>query len=113
MAKKGFLDGYKTYDTSEGFGNPRKWREGFKARMSTGEARQLIEAQPDTPQGILGISPGASQAEVKKAFRALIAVWHPDHNAHRLAEAEEMSKKIIAAYRLLKQKQLPTKNNKQ
>lgn len=104
MAKKGFLDGYKTYDTSGGFGDPRKWRESFKARMSAGEARQVIESQDDTPHRILGLSQNATQAEIKKAFRSLIAEWHPDHNGHRVAEAEEMSKKIIAAYTLLKQK---------
>ena len=25
--KKGFLDGYKTYDTSQGFGSIKDWRE--------------------------------------------------------------------------------------
>ena len=32
--KKGFLDGYKTYDPSiEGYGNPEKWKHAFNQRM--------------------------------------------------------------------------------
>lgn len=49
--------------------------------------------------GILGISPNASEEEVKKAYRNLIKVWHPDvcskPNAH------EQSVKIIEAHKIL------------
>lgn len=31
---------------------------------------------------VLGITPGASQDEVKEAYRELIKVWHPDRFAH-------------------------------
>lgn len=48
---------------------------------------------------ILGISPTASQEEVKRAYRDLIKVWHPDictkPNAH------EQSIKIITAHKIL------------
>ncbi len=101
MTKKGFLDGYKTYDTSNGFGNARKWRSTFKERFSKEEAEVILKEEQQTPYQILGLSVGATAAEIKKAFRKLIAVWHPDVNQHRLEEAEEMSKKIIAAYSLL------------
>ncbi|MCF3109586.1 J domain-containing protein [Niabella sp. CC-SYL272] len=100
-AKKGILDGYKTYDTSGGFGNAKQWREAFRERFSKKEAEEVLQGQELTPYQILGVSPNASQADVKKAFRGLIAEWHPDHNQHRIAEAEEMSKKILAAYSLL------------
>lgn len=101
MAKKGFLDGYKTYDTSEGYGNASKWRSSFKQRFSKQEAEDILKEQQLTPYQILGVAGSATATEIKKAFRKLIAQWHPDTNQHRIVEAEEMSKKIIAAYCLL------------
>lgn len=102
MAKKGFLDGYKTYDASKGFGNSKKWRNALHERMSREDAEYLLKRDKDTPYGILGIYSDASQAEIKTAFRKKIAEWHPDRNQHRVEEAEEQSKRIIAAYTLLK-----------
>lgn len=101
MAKKGFLDGYQTYNTDGGYGNPRDWRKAFNERFSKEEAEAVLSGQAETPHSILGLSAGTTKAEIKKAFRKLIAEWHPDHNQHRIAEAEERSKKIIAAYSLL------------
>jgi DnaJ-class molecular chaperone len=101
MAKKGFLDGYKTYDTASGYGSPQSWRDAFAQRMSKEDATRIITDAVQTPHEVLGIKQGASAAEIKKAFRQLIRQWHPDTNQHRLTEAEAMSKKIIAAYTLL------------
>lgn len=98
---KGFLDGYRTYDTSKGYGDPKQWRQAFNQRMSKEDAEVIIQGQEQTPYDILGIKAGATQAEIKKAFRKLITEWHPDRNQHRLTEAEEMSKRIIAAYSIL------------
>lgn len=101
MAKKGLLDGYKTYDTSQGFGSAKKWRNAFRERFSRQEAEAILETGEQTPHQILRIAAGATPTEIKKAFRKLITEWHPDRNQHRIKEAEEMSKKIIAAYSLL------------
>lgn len=101
MASKGFLDGYQTYDDAEGYGNAKQWRSAFNQRFSQQEAESILSGQPETPYSILGVSTSATQAEIKKAFRAKIGEWHPDRNQHRLAEAEEQSKKIIAAYSIL------------
>lgn len=101
MARKGFLDGYKTYDTSNGYGNAKKWRSSFNERFSEKEAENILKYEQQTPYQILGVLPSATAAEIKKAFRKLISEWHPDFNQHRIEEAEEMSKKIIAAYSLL------------
>lgn len=98
---KGFLDGYKTYDTSNGFGNARKWQEAFQQRINKDDAKRILKDQNETPHQILGVKKNATSAEIKKAFRRLISEWHPDKNQHRLKEAEEMSKKIIAAYSIL------------
>lgn len=100
--KKGFLDGYKTYDTSEGFGSSRQWKKAFSSRMTGEEAAEIIDSQADTPYFILGITESATQAEIKAAFRTLIMQWHPDRNPEIKELAEEMSKKIIAAYTILK-----------
>lgn len=101
---KGFMEGYKTYDTTEGFGNAKDWQGAFKQRMGKQEAEQILTGSEQTPHGILGIAQSATAAEVKKAFRKLIGIWHPDRNQHRIQEAEEMSKRIIAAYSLLTSK---------
>ena len=99
--KKGILDGYKTYDTSDGFGNAQQWRDAFRERFSKQEAEDILRGQDQTPYQILGVTPGATKSEIKKAYRKLIAQWHPDHNQHRIEEAEEISKKIIAAYSVI------------
>lgn len=98
---KGFLDGYQTYDTSNGHGNAKQWRNAFNERFSQTEAEEILSHQEQTPHQLLGVAAGATKEVIKKAFYKLIREWHPDHNPHRLQEAEEMSKKIIAAYSLL------------
>jgi len=102
---KDFLNNYKTYDTSKGFGNAKKWKEAMRQRMNKDEAKAILNHESQMPYTILGISTHSTEAEIKKAFRQLIILWHPDKNQHRIKEAEEMSKKIIAAYTLLTAKQ--------
>ncbi|MSQ00552.1 MAG: J domain-containing protein [Myxococcales bacterium] len=51
----------------------------------------------------LGIRPAATEAEIKKAFRALAARLHPDKNPNNPA-AETRFKKITAAYDVLSDK---------
>lgn len=48
---------------------------------------------------ILGVSRGASQAEIKKAYRKLALQWHPDKN--KSTEAEAKFKEINEAYEVL------------
>lgn len=52
------------------------------------------------PYKILGISPDASDDEVKKAYRTLSRKYHPDANVNNpnAAQAEEKFKEIQAAY---------------
>lgn len=98
---KGFLEGYKTYDTSKGYGDSKKWRKAFQQRMTKAEARDVLKEVAETPYALLGVERDATQDTIKKAFRKLMMQWHPDRNAERWQEAEEMSKKLIAAYNLL------------
>jgi curved DNA-binding protein CbpA len=54
---------------------------------------------------ILGLYPGASKDEVKRAYRDLMQVWHPDRFGHneRLAEkAQRNVKRINEAFALLR-----------
>src|SRR5579875_2661386 len=54
----------------------------------------MASAQPD-PYVTLGISPGASDEELRTAYRRLVQLHHPDHNngshesALRFAEVQE------------------------
>src|SRR5437899_9532640 len=49
---------------------------------------------------VLGVSHGASETDVKKAFRRLARELHPDVNAHD-PEAEEKFKEAAEAYEVL------------
>src|SRR5438874_455897 len=55
--KRGFLDGYRTYDESEGRGGATQWRNVFSQRMGLDEARTA-----------LGLSASAGWDEVRQAF---------------------------------------------
>jgi DnaJ-domain-containing protein 1 len=95
--KKGFLDGYKTYDTSNGFGDESQWKEAFNQRMGYGEAKTILSN--DDPYSILEIAFGASLEEIKKAYRKLAMKWHPDKNQG--VDTTEKMQKITAAYTIL------------
>lgn len=100
--KRGFMDGYKTYDTTKGFGSVKDWQKEFYSTMTDTEALRILQEDKRTPYEILNVSPMASPEQIKKAFKAAIMQWHPDRNQNNIAQAEEMSKKIIAAYTILK-----------
>jgi DnaJ-class molecular chaperone len=100
MAKRGFMDGYKTYDTSQGYGSPYQWRAAFRERMGIDEARNVMG--DDSPHGVLGVALSATWAEIKSAYRKLARTYHPD--VYKGADAEERMKKINAAYVVLEDK---------
>ncbi|KFD56144.1 hypothetical protein M514_02922 [Trichuris suis] len=50
---------------------------------------------------VLGITTGANDQEVKKAYRRLALRWHPDKNPHNKIEAEKKFKEISEAYEVL------------
>ncbi|HLO78182.1 MAG TPA: DnaJ domain-containing protein, partial [Magnetospirillum sp.] len=53
-----------------------------------------------SPYDILGVKPGASDDEIRKAFRKLAKKLHPDVNPGN-AQAESQFKEANAAYDLL------------
>ena len=100
MAKKGFLDGYETYEpTVEGFGDRFQWRRAFFHTISPDEAMQIL--QSDDPYEILGLDRRATAEQIKKRYRELMFKWHPDKNPDDIAKATAMAKKINAAYSYL------------
>jgi len=98
MAKRGFLDGYKTYDDSAGRGSPDEWREAFGRRMSLDEANEVLG--DDSPWAILGIRPGATSAEIKKAWRREAKKWHPDRHGGSEGAAEKLKRAKAAHVKL-------------
>lgn len=60
------------------------------------------------PYKVLGVSPGATDEEIKKAYRSLSRKYHPDANVNNpnKAQAEEKFKQVQMAYdQIMKQKQ--------
>jgi hypothetical protein len=57
---------------------------------------------PADPWAVLGLSRGASLADAKKAFRALVTQYHPDKVAHLAPEFRELAelrtRQILAAW---------------
>ncbi len=100
--KKGFMDNYKTYDTSKGFGSPDEWRYSFNKRISLDDAVAILDEK--NPYTILGLSEDANKEALKVAFRKLANIWHPDKNQGNEKEANEKMKDILAAYTVLKNK---------
>ena len=55
----------------------------------------------DDPYKVLGVSPDASDEEVKRAYRALAKKYHPDRNPGDAAAAQKM-REINEAYEQIK-----------
>src|SRR5262245_21688446 len=60
---------------------------------------------PDTEPdyyAVLGVAPGASEEEIRRAFRRLVKLWHPDHYMHApdamRNRAERRMRAILRAY---------------
>eukprot|EP00927_Polykrikos_kofoidii_P016995 TRINITY_DN17719_c0_g1_i1.p1 TRINITY_DN17719_c0_g1~~TRINITY_DN17719_c0_g1_i1.p1 ORF type:complete len:620 (+),score=108.36 TRINITY_DN17719_c0_g1_i1:91-1860(+) len=54
---------------------------------------------------VLGVPRGASDADIKKAYRKAAMRWHPDKNLDKREEAGEMFKKVAEAYEVLSDKE--------
>ena len=66
------------------------------------------------PYKVLGISRDATDDEVKKAYRKLSRIYHPDANVNNpnKAQAEETFKEIQQAYdQIMKEREQGTSNS--
>lgn len=104
MAKKrSFADAfarYKTYDTSQGYGDVSEWGKAFNETMGVEEAAEALGE--DNPLSIMGLKkcPGTID-ELKKVYRKLI-MKHQEAQRADATEAEQLVvRKIIAAYTTL------------
>jgi hypothetical protein len=99
--KRGFMDVYKkTYDTSEGHGNPAEWRNNFFERLGIDKAKEVLGA--DDPLTLLGITClMPSWEQICKAYRKLILQCHPDRNLTDVEECLQKAKKVNAAMEIL------------
>ena len=72
--------------------------------MSNDKPRDGLELDIDHAYEILGLKAGASQVEVKQAYRKLVKIWHPDRfvDAKQKQQAEAKIKQINAAYNTVK-----------
>jgi len=87
---------YGTYEGERG--NPDQWRTFFNYTWNRTIAKEYIPVD-ETPFSILGVAPDASLEEIKKAFRKLMLIHHPDKGGDI-----DLCRKIIAAYVMLTEK---------
>lgn len=67
---------------SQGSGGDRRRRtDGNERRRSTGERRSATGSEAEA-LSVLELEPGATASEIKKAWRDLCRVWHPDRFGH-------------------------------
>ncbi|MGJ3648399.1 J domain-containing protein [Sphingomonas sp. GlSt437] len=67
--------------------NPRRRYQSTPPRPAGSDQTTLAEAR-----GVLGVSAGADEAEIRAAHRRLIATAHPDHGG-----SDEQTQRINAA----------------
>lgn len=72
--------------------------------MSNDKPRDGLQLDISHAYEILGLKPGASQVEVKQAYRKLVKIWHPDRfvDNEQKQQAETKIKRINAAYNRVK-----------
>jgi hypothetical protein len=74
--KKGFLEGYKTYDTTGGFGSVEDWKKAFEKRFNF---KVISVEEKATNVSILQPLYDATDFfMLRKAYRELMMQYHPD-----------------------------------
>ncbi len=93
-------------------GRQERWSGGDRGGARSREedtragARRVARSAQAAAYDTLGLSPGASRDEVRRAFHALAQRYHPDKLSPHLGQeardaAEAMMKRVTAAYKLL------------
>ena len=99
MAKRNIWSDPSPYGTYQGeAGNPDMWKASFEqAFYSREKSVSILKEMAETPEMILGIPKGASQGEIKNAFRKLAIIHHPDKGGD-----PEIFRTLLEAYEKLK-----------
>ncbi len=86
-------------------GGYKRYQQSFKKEYTRSDTSSKNSTSSSDPYTILNLNRGASQDEIKKAYRKLAAKYHPD-KVHHLGDefkelAEKRFKEIEEAYRQL------------
>jgi len=74
--KKGFMEGYKTYDTSNGFGSVDDWKKAFEKRFNF--VSITVEQKAEKEDILKPLYDAKDFFELRKAYRELMMTHHPD-----------------------------------
>ena len=75
----------------------QRQRQYEKKREEKARLRQMYYLRHAKDYEVLGIKPGTSKADVRKAYRALAVKWHPDKNPNN-PDAHAKFQEIQRAY---------------
>lgn len=96
--REAFQKYYQHHQNTSDYNNGKSNRAGG----SRTDTKSRASSRAWDPYNILGIAPGASQKDIKQAYRLLAGKYHPDKVAHLGDEfkalAEERFKDIQQAY---------------
>jgi len=101
-------DAFQKYHRPRGGTSNRDGAETGHDRRFSGGGESGGYSRADDPFKILGVAPGASQEDIKQAYRRLAGKYHPDKVAHLGDEfrtlAEKRFKEIQEAYEKLRRR---------
>jgi hypothetical protein len=72
---------------------PRGTRASSYAEPEPEPTPEPLAPPPINPWQVLGIAPGTSKDEARRAFRALVTQYHPDKVAHLAPEFQELAER--------------------
>lgn len=79
--------------------------KGVRDDVAASGRRAVSPGVGRSPHEVLGVAPGASREEIRRAYHALVREYHPDRVAGAAAEiqrlAEERTAELNGAYRAL------------
>jgi len=94
-----FDKGYAPYGTTAARGSADAWRRAFR-EASEVRTTPLPSSLGGGPFAVLGIEPGVTLAEARRAYRRLALVTHPDRggSAEDFRRVQEAWEEVRACY---------------